>query len=33
VQFVLEIFEFFCEDTLYVYLKGKLFFIKILFLV
>jgi hypothetical protein len=33
VQFVLEIFEFFCRETLYMYLEGKLFFTKILFLV
>jgi hypothetical protein len=25
VQFVLEIFEIFCRDTLYMYLEGKLF--------
>jgi hypothetical protein len=29
VQFVLEIFEFFCRDTLYMYLEGKLVFTKI----
>jgi hypothetical protein len=33
VQFVLEIFLIFCRDTLYMYLEGKLFFTKILFLV
>jgi hypothetical protein len=33
VQFVLEIFQIFCRDTLYMYLEGKLFFIQILFLV
>jgi hypothetical protein len=33
VQFVLEIFEFFCRDILYMYLEGKLLFTKILFLV
>jgi hypothetical protein len=33
MQFVLEIFEFFCRDTLYMYLEGKLFFTKILFLI
>jgi hypothetical protein len=33
VQFVLEIFEIFCKDTLYMYLEGKLFFTQMLFLV
>jgi hypothetical protein len=33
VEFVLEIFEFVCRYTLYMYLEGKLFFIKIIFLV
>jgi hypothetical protein len=33
VQFVLEIFEFFCREILYMYLEGKLFCTKILFLV
>jgi hypothetical protein len=33
MQFVLEMFEFFCKDTLYIFLEGKLFFTKILFLV
>jgi hypothetical protein len=33
VQFVLEIFEIFSRDTLYMYLEGKLFFTQILFLV
>jgi hypothetical protein len=33
VQFVLEISEIFCRDTLYMYLEGKLFFIQMLFLV
>jgi hypothetical protein len=33
VHFALEIFEFFCENTLYVYLEGSYFYIKILFLV
>jgi hypothetical protein len=33
MQFVLEIFENFCRDTLYMYLEGNLFFTKILFLV
>jgi hypothetical protein len=33
VQFILEIFEFFWRDTLYMYLDGKPFFTKILFLV
>jgi hypothetical protein len=33
VQFVLKFFEFFCRDTLYMYLEEKLFFTKILFLV
>jgi hypothetical protein len=33
MQFVLEIFEIFCRDTLYMYLEGELFFTQILFLV
>jgi hypothetical protein len=33
VQFVLEIFEIFCRDTLYIYLEGKPFFTQMLFLV
>jgi hypothetical protein len=33
MQFVLEIFEIFCRDILYMYLEGKLFFTQILFLV
>jgi hypothetical protein len=33
VQFVLEFFEIFCRDILYMYLEGKLFFTQILFLV
>jgi hypothetical protein len=33
VQFVLEIFEFFCRDILYMYLEEKIFSTKILFLV
>jgi hypothetical protein len=33
MQFVLEIFEIFCRDTLYMYLEWKLFFTKIMFLV
>jgi hypothetical protein len=33
VQFVLEIFEIFCRDTLYMYLEEKLFFTKIILLV
>jgi hypothetical protein len=33
VQFVLEIFDFFCKDTLYMYLERKLFFTKLIFLV
>jgi hypothetical protein len=33
VQFVLEIFEIFCRDTLYMYLEGKPFFTQIIFLV
>jgi hypothetical protein len=33
MQFVLEIFEIFCRDTLYMYLEGKLFFTQMLFLV
>jgi hypothetical protein len=33
VQFVLEVFEIFCRDTLYMYLEEKLFFTKMLFLV
>jgi hypothetical protein len=33
VQFVLENFEFFCRDTLYMYQEGKLLFTKILILV
>jgi hypothetical protein len=28
VQFVLEIFEIFFSDTLYMYLKGKLFLVQ-----
>jgi hypothetical protein len=33
VQFVLEIFEIFCRDTLYMYLEGKQFSTQMLFLV
>jgi hypothetical protein len=33
VQFVLEIFEIFCRNTLYMYLEGKMFFTQMLFLV
>jgi hypothetical protein len=33
VQFVLEIFEFFCKDTLYMYLEEKLGFTKTIVLV
>jgi hypothetical protein len=33
VNLILEIFEFFCKDTSYIHLEGKLFFTKILFLV
>jgi hypothetical protein len=33
VQFLLEIFEIFDRDTLYMYLKEKLFFTKTLFLI
>jgi hypothetical protein len=33
VQFVLEIFEIFCRDILYMYLEGKLFFTQMPFLV
>jgi hypothetical protein len=33
VQFGLEILEFFCRGTLYMYLEGKVFFTKILILV
>jgi hypothetical protein len=31
VQFVLEVFEIFCRDTLYMYLEGKLFFTHTIF--
>jgi hypothetical protein len=33
MQFVLEIFEIFCSDILYMYLEGKLFFTQMPFLV
>jgi hypothetical protein len=33
MQFVLEVFEIFCRDILYMYLEEKQFFIQMLFLV